>query len=222
MHLVCALAALLSSAFAQDVSGPTLLVATPELRGPYQETVLIAVPLAEGHFGFILNRETGVKLSTLFPEHAPSTKVQDPVYFGGPELSAAIFAVLRRNPGPGSLHLFGDVYLTGKAADIDRIIERRPNEARYFAALVHWTPAELTEEIQRGFWLAAKPEASFLFDMDAASMWSRLINRIREPLTPVTDRQTPPAARNSAFLRLHRRRGSANATGIGEQRGFVF
>ena len=76
----------IGAAAAQNLDRPLLLVAVPELQGPYNHTALLVMSAGEGlHFGFILNRATGVKLSTLFPEHAPSAKVVDPVYFGGPE-----------------------------------------------------------------------------------------------------------------------------------------
>ena len=69
----------IGAAAAQDLDRPLMLVATPELQGPYNHTALVVVPTGDGlHIGFILNRATGVKMATLFPEHAPSAKVVDP------------------------------------------------------------------------------------------------------------------------------------------------
>lgn len=83
---------------AAEVSAPVVLVATERLAGSgYDETVLIAAPLRNGAaIGFIVNRPTRVKLGGLFPEHAPSRKVVDPVYFGGPMLTGSPFVVARR------------------------------------------------------------------------------------------------------------------------------
>ena len=62
-----------ATAGAQSLDRPLLLVAAPDLQGPYSRTAVLVVPTAGGeHVGFILNRATGVKLATLFPEHAPS------------------------------------------------------------------------------------------------------------------------------------------------------
>src|SRR5947208_2897203 len=83
--------------------------------------------------GFTLNPATDLKLATLFPQHAPSEKVADPVYFGGPEMADSIFAVARRDPGGQAMELFGELYVTASAEAIDRIIEQTPNDARYFA-----------------------------------------------------------------------------------------
>src|SRR5581483_2048316 len=115
-----------------DLGQPLLLVASPDLKGPYSHTALIVVPAGDKHIGFIINRATQTTMGKLFPEHGPSQKVLDPVYFGGPEASDAVFAMVRRNPGAPSLRLFGDLYVTANAQNVDKIIETTPNDARYF------------------------------------------------------------------------------------------
>ena len=147
----CMLAAAAFSAIAEeDLGKPHLLVATPELKGLYGRTALLAVPLEGQHIGFILNRATDLTLAHLFPDHVPSAKVVDPVYFGGPEMVGAIFAVVRRNPGGAALPLFDGLFVTASAPAVDRIIEQTPNDARYFAGFVAWRPGELAKEIEAG------------------------------------------------------------------------
>src|SRR5262245_25864813 len=142
------------AAQAQPIDRPQVLVAAPDLQGIYSHTALLVVPMANGqHVGFILNRATDVKLAALFPEHAPSAKVAEPVYFGGPESVESIFAVVRRNPGSAALHLFGEYYVTAAAEAVDRIIEQTPNDARYFAGFVGWERGELASELEAGYWL---------------------------------------------------------------------
>jgi putative AlgH/UPF0301 family transcriptional regulator len=174
-----------AAAFAQDLSKPLLLVARPTLQGPYSHTALLVVPMADKHVGFILNRSTGRAMASVFPEHAPSKMVQDPVYFGGPEAADALFAVLRRDPGQPSFHLFGDVYMTANGKSIDRIIEETPNEARYFAGFVGWAPRELAAEIERGFWLVGEADAVEVFRKDAGeAMWQELARRLGQGAKP--------------------------------------
>src|SRR2546422_9720340 len=84
---------------AQDLAKPMVLVASPDLAGPYSHTALIVVPMGDRHIGFILNRATESRLATLFPEHAPSAKVTDPLFYGGPAAGGALFALLRRGAG---------------------------------------------------------------------------------------------------------------------------
>jgi len=83
-----------------------------------------------------------VTLATLFRTR-PSAKVVDPVYFGGPRCRASIFAVVRRDPRRAVARLFGDVFVTANANAVDRIIEKTPNDARYFAGFVGWAPGEI-------------------------------------------------------------------------------
>lgn len=166
------------AALAQDLTRPLLLVAKPELQGPYVHTALIAVPLGGKHFGFILNRSTDVTMARLYPQHGPSAKVVDPVYYGGPELTNALFAVTRRDPGQPSVHLFGGLYMTGHAGRIDSIIEQTPNEARYFAGFVGWGPEELAAEIEAGYWYVAEADESLIFRRDTSSLWEELVERL--------------------------------------------
>jgi putative transcriptional regulator len=168
----------LGAARAQVLEKPVLLVAQADLQGVYSRTVVLVVPAAHGqHLGFILNRVTDVKLGNLFPEHEPSAKVVDPVYFGGPEMMQSIFAVVTAQGdemrGLPSLHLFGKVFVTGNAAAVDRIIEQRPNDARYFAGFVGWQRGELAKELEAGFWHVTEPDEKLLF-REPAGMWEEL------------------------------------------------
>ncbi|OGA72609.1 MAG: hypothetical protein A3G81_21590 [Betaproteobacteria bacterium RIFCSPLOWO2_12_FULL_65_14] len=162
---------------AQDLGKPVLLVAAPALQGLYRETTVIAVPLAGTHLGFILNRASRFKLNALFPGHQPSAKVADPVYFGGPEMSEAIFAVVRGDPGEKALHLLGEVFVVSNASVVDRIIEQTPNDARYFAGFVGWRPGELAKEIEAGYWYTAEPDAALFFRPDTNDLWKELLER---------------------------------------------
>src|SRR5256885_10306818 len=88
---------------AQDLAKPMVLVASPDLAGPYSHTALIVVPMGDRHIGFILNRATESSLATLFPEHAPSAKVTDPLFYGGPHAAGARLSPLRAGAGRASV-----------------------------------------------------------------------------------------------------------------------
>ena len=165
------------AAQAQPSDKPTLLVASPAMQGPYARAVLIAVPVGDEHLGFIVNRATEVRLASLFPEHAASAKVVDPVYFGGFEMADAVFAVVRRNPGGDAVQLVGDAFLVADASAVDRIIERTPNDARYFAGFVGWQPGELAKEIEAGYWHLADADPA-LFWKDNRTLWQDLVQRL--------------------------------------------
>jgi putative transcriptional regulator len=166
---------------AADPSAPVVLVATERLAGSgYDERVLIAVPLRNGaSVGFIVNRPTRVKLGSLFPAHAPSRKVVDPVYFGGPMLTESVFVIARRAPGAKGagaevVPLTSGLVLVLDGAAVDRVIETMPNDARYFVGLVVWRPGELDEEIRAGAWQVQPADAKTVFHANPAALWRQL------------------------------------------------
>ena len=155
-----------------------LLVAHPAFRDlEYRQTVLIAAPAPNGgHVGVILNRPTRRSLGSLFPEHEPSKKVLDPVYYGGPFSRGALVALVRADnaPGAGSVLLMKNLYLAFRANTIDNIIESTPNEARYFVGYVGWRPGELKSEIDRGLWAVSGVELGTVFRKDTEGLWEEL------------------------------------------------
>ena len=166
-----------------------ILVAHPQFRDlEYRNTVLIAAPAPNGgHVGVILNRPTRRSLGSLFPEHEPSKKVADPVYYGGPFSRGALVALVRAEsaPGAGSVPLMKNLYLAFRANTIDHVIETTPNEARYFVGYVGWRPGELKSEIDRGLWTVQGADLDTIFRKDTDGLWEELLQqskRIRAAL----------------------------------------
>ena len=181
MKRILVLLALLTAAWtvrAEDLERPLLLVASPALHGAYAKSTLLVFPMRGQHAGFILNRSTDVKLASVFPEHPPSAKVADPIFFGGPEMMDSLFALVRNNPGEGAVQVLGDLYVTAEAATVDRIIETTPNDARYFAGFVGWRPGELAKEIEAGYWYVQDFDAAQAFRDDTGKMWEDLVERL--------------------------------------------
>lgn len=101
-----------------------------------------------------------------------------PVYFGGPEMVNAIFAVVRGDPGTDATRLFNDVFLVTGAEGVDRVIEQAADDARYFAGFVAWRPGELAREIQAGYWYVSDADPALLFRDDTEGLWQELIERL--------------------------------------------
>jgi len=160
-----------------------ILVAHPGFRDlEYRNTVLIAAPAPNGgHIGVILNRPTRRSLGSLFPEHEPSKKVLDPVYYGGPFSRGALVALVRADqaPGAGSVLLMKNLYLAFRANTIDHVIETTPNEARYFVGYVGWRPGELKSELERGLWSVINAEVDTIFRKDTEGLWEELLQQTR-------------------------------------------
>jgi putative transcriptional regulator len=168
---------------AQLQEDAVLLVAHPAFRDvEYLQTVLLAAPAPNGgHVGVILNRPTKRSLGSLFPEHEPSKKVVDPVYYGGPFSRGALVALVRSDdaPGGGSVLLMQHLYLAFRANTIDHVIETTPNEARYFVGYVGWRPGELKSEIDRGLWSVMNADVDTIFRKDTESLWEELLQQSR-------------------------------------------
>jgi len=185
LAVLCLACSTLTDARAQegDPAGAITLVAAPRLVDPdYRNTVLLAVPLENSrHVGVIVNRPTGRSLASLFTEHAPSKLVRDPVYFGGPMLPQAVFAVVHidHTPGPGSIQMMKELFLATQGADVDHIIEETPNEARYYVGYVAWRPGELRQETDRGLWYVLDADPDIIFRKDPGGLWEELLRRAR-------------------------------------------
>ena len=166
-----------------DPAGAIMLVAAPRLVDPdYRATVLLAVPIENSrHVGVIINRPTARSLGSLFPEHAPSKLVRDPVYFGGPMLRQAVFAVVHTDhtPGPGSIQMMKELFLATQGTVVDHIIEETPNEARYYVGYVAWRPGELRVEVDRGLWYVLDADPDLVFRKDPGTLWEELLRRAR-------------------------------------------
>jgi putative transcriptional regulator len=196
-------AAGLQAAQAQD-EGAVFLVANPMFRDlDYRQTVLIAAPAPNGgHVGVIINRPTRRSLGSLFPEHEPSKKVIDPVYYGGPFSRSALVALVKadQTPGSGSVQLMKNLYLAFRATTIDHVIESTPNDARYYVGYVGWRPGELQREIDRGLWSVLDADLDTIFRKDTEGLWEELLQQTRRirargfRAQPLASRPSTPSA----------------------------
>jgi len=172
------LAGVTGAARAVDLSQAVILVASNRLAGSiYEQTVILAAPLPQGgHLGFVVNRPTSMKLESLFPEQASTRNVVDPVYAGGPMLSNAVFAVMRKAPDNNGnfLPLMPGLVVAIDGATVDRIIETTPNDARYFVGLMFWAPDDLDDEIRNGAWEVRPADVDTVLRANSPGLWKAL------------------------------------------------
>jgi putative transcriptional regulator len=170
-------------ALAQDEDAGMLLVAHPAFRDlDYRQTVLLATPGPNGgHVGVILNRPTRRSLGSLFPEHEPSKKVIEPVYYGGPFSRGALVALVKADtaPGAGTVQVMKNLYMAFRVNTIDQVIETHPNDARYYVGYVGWRPGELKAEIDRGIWSVLSADQDVVFRKDMEGLWEEMLQQTR-------------------------------------------
>jgi len=159
-----------------------ILVAKREMHDRvYGSSVIVVRPLGQDrHIGFIVNKPTTMTLGKLFPQHLPSQKVVDPVYLGGPMGPEVIFAMVKgsKSPGGKSLQLTPGLYVAFDSAVVDKIIESKPDEARFFAGMVLWQPGELAEEVKRGLWFVLDPQPDLVLQRKTTDgLWEDLVGR---------------------------------------------
>src|SRR2546421_1146150 len=115
---------------AQSMEDAVLLIAHPAFRDlEYRQAVLIAAPAPNGgHVGVILNRPTRRSLGSLFPEHEPSKKVVEPVYYGGPFSRRALVGLGKADkaPGAGTLPPVKKLYLPLPAHNNHQLLQSKP------------------------------------------------------------------------------------------------
>ena len=167
---------------AQDANADTvILVAKRNLADRvYGSTIIATRPIGESrHIGFIVNKPTTMTLGKLFPQHAPSQKIVDPVYLGGPTGAEVIFALVRDKTKPvgRTLQLAPGLFVAFDSQVVDRIIEKQPQQARFFAGMVMWQPFELQEEVKRGLWFVLEPQSEMLLRKTTDNLWEELVSR---------------------------------------------
>jgi putative transcriptional regulator len=165
-------------AAAADIDAPVILVAKRQLTDRlYGATILVARPIGQDqHIGFIVNRPTKVTLGQLFPQHAPSQKVPDPVFLGGPINSESIFALVqtKKNPGGRSVKLLDNLFAVIDGKLVDDVIEKDPSHARFVAGLVAWRTGELDEEVKRGAWYVLGADSGLVL-RNPDGLWEELV-----------------------------------------------
>jgi putative AlgH/UPF0301 family transcriptional regulator len=155
-------------------AGAVFLVATPKLDGaPYEGAVIVAAPTpAGGHVGVVLNRPLQQRLGEIFPDFAPAAAVTDVTFAGGAMWRNVIVAMARSPSAPSkrSVAVMEGIWLVFDAPAIDRLVEVRPNMARYYAGVVIWRPGQLAAEIDEGLLSVASAELGELFLQDTSKL----------------------------------------------------
>ena len=160
-----------------------LLVAGPTLEDPnfLRTVVLVGEHNDEGALGVVLNRPSDTTVGEAVPDLEDLTGAEDPVHVGGPVQPSAVLVLAEyEEPAEAPQLVTGDVgFLALEDEDEQELdhLEKPLRRARVFAGYAGWGPGQLEHELERDDWIVTDSQAEDVFDEDAATLWSRVLER---------------------------------------------
>jgi putative transcriptional regulator len=174
-----------------ELTTPLLLMAMPQVLDPFfhKSVVLLLHHEAEGSFGFIVNRPTGIKISEILKgmEVGWQGSSEDVAFFGGPvqpQLGTVLFTPESPLPDDGeeddetASEVIPGVALTQHIGDLSRLAEAPPDHFRLFLGYAGWGEGQLIEEILRNDWLTAPVSSELLFAPDPEKVWDEALRSV--------------------------------------------
>lgn len=178
-----------------NISVGSILVASEKLGDPnFAESVVLILQHdeQEGTLGVIINRQSELPLSRLFPsiKHASS----DPIYMGGPVGITIAQALLRlRSKTDDATPVSGDVYVTASKKLIEKSVASgaQSSKFRVFLGYAGWAPGQLEAEIRLSAWSLLRAQSKIIFDGEPDSLWQRLNRETHWQMAQYTIESSP-------------------------------
>jgi putative transcriptional regulator len=176
-----------------------LLIAGPTLQDPnfVRTVVLVGEHNDEGALGVVLNRPSDTTVGEAVPDLEDLTGAEDPVHVGGPVQPSAVLVLAEYLvPAEAPQLVTGDVGFLALEDEDEALPEHAPlRRARVFAGYAGWGPGQLESELERDDWIIVESVTDDVFDENAATLWSRVLDRqgghlrllARMPVDPSTN-----------------------------------
>ena len=157
------------------------LVAKPALVDPnFARTVVLVTQTEDAStVGVIINRPSELKLSQFLSREFATQNYRDPIYFGGPVMRQAMFAVYRSAtvPAAAAFHVLKNIYLTMHPDNIKLLLDAPGAQYRLYAGFSGWAPRQLESEFMRDGWYVLPADEAMLFRKSADGLWEELVER---------------------------------------------
>ncbi|MBO6080335.1 MAG: YqgE/AlgH family protein [Bacteroidales bacterium] len=158
-----------------------LLVSTPYFNDPFfNHSVVLLTDYEEEHTaGLIINRQLPHNVYDLVNE----IKVEEPIFFGGPVMTEAVFLLHSFESCPEASRLLPGVYV-GYNPVLIAVIEQHAIanlKHKFLLGYAGWSPGQLEDEIRRNMWVVAPATQSLVFDTPAEEVWTRTVQRLGKP-----------------------------------------
>lgn len=169
------------------------LVAARQIQDPrFQQSVVLLLSAEQsGAAGLIINKPSGVKLSSLFPGMRKAGEKQDRLYYGGPVEPRSLFALLRTTrSGKRVRPVLKGVFVSADREVLkDALATMRAGDTyRVFKGCAGWTVGQLEREIQRGDWHVVAADAATVFHEEETTLWPDLIRKGEEIIVQKQDK----------------------------------
>lgn len=174
----------------EQIKTGMILLAEPFMMDPNfkRAAVLLTDHGDDGSVGFILNRESDVRIDELvdnFPEFSA------PVYIGGPVGRDTIHYLHRKGDLlEGSDEIAPGIYWGGDYERLKFLIRQElilPSDIRFFVGYSGWSEDQLAEELTLGSWVTAPMDANYLFKAAPDSLWSQVMKNKGDTFSVIAD-----------------------------------
>jgi putative transcriptional regulator len=164
----------------QEIAKGKFLIAMPILSDPnfLQTIVLLCEHGPDGSLGLVVNRPTGVEVSTLI-EDFPDLAGAGRVHSGGPVDQNGMLILCRGKTELQNQGILKDVFLVTDLAALKKHEGLGPSErVRCYLGYAGWAPGQLEAEIQAGAWRLAAGDSRLIFNTNPAAVWQEMMHRM--------------------------------------------
>ena len=166
-------------------SAGAFLVSVPQMMDPnfMHSVVLVCEHSAEGAVGLVVNRRSPATVRELLPDHPVFSKLDFPVFGGGPVgLDTLQFVHRAADRIAGGYELSDGIVLGGSMEDLARFLEEEEHperSVRLFLGYSGWGEHQLDGELETGSWVPAPPDPGLVFSNDPPeAVWRRALRSI--------------------------------------------
>lgn len=178
----------------QIVEGLTagFLIASPTLSDPSfaQTLLLVAQHDEDGAQGFIVNRESSLKIEAilkgLFDVRGPEKlheRRDELVGWGGPVEESSLWVLYARSPGEAleddAITLGPEIALGNSQHLLERFTDDdHSGEVMLVLGYAGWGPGQLERELKEGAWLPLEFDRELVFDVPLEHRWEIALQRL--------------------------------------------
>jgi putative transcriptional regulator len=154
------------------------LVASRELLDPNfaRSVVLLLQHSEEGAMGLVLNRPTKTTLEEAWRQASEAPCPMDAlIHLGGP--CRGPLMAIHGDAALGEIEVLGGLYFCADPENIERLVLKPEEPARFFVGFSGWGPGQLEAELKEDSWLIAPATVELTFEAPH-DLWLKLLRQI--------------------------------------------